>query len=205
MCELGDGPVDEGVERPELGADIREARRPLPDGDVDVGEAGFAEDNVLDVVSGGLGILKDDSLGLHADGHKERAERGLVSCVGPAEAHDGGKPLPAFLEVCLNALDDPVPGGDDAMAVDGADLANVWLCLWTALALGPGSARLVDKRKPADRTIGVGVGVGVFFCDTGPFKVDVGLVELVGGWRDKLRGWEGRRLDFRLRRILGNG
>ena len=39
MGELGDGPVDEGVEGRELGANTREARRPLPDGDVDIGEA----------------------------------------------------------------------------------------------------------------------------------------------------------------------
>ena len=33
--------------------------------------------------------------------------------------------------------------------------------LRTALALGPGSARLADKRSPADRAVGVGEGVGV--------------------------------------------
>jgi hypothetical protein len=205
MGELGDGPVDEGVEGRELGANTREVRRSLPDGDVDVGETGLAEDVVLDVVGSGLGILEDDSHGLHADGHKERAERGLVSSVGPADAHDGGEPLPAFLEVCLDALDDPIPGGEDAMAVDGAKLANVWLCPGTALALGPGSACLVDKRKPADSAVGVGVGVVV--CETGPFGVDVGLVELVelGGRREKRRGWQDRRLDFKLRRILVNG
>ncbi len=70
MAELGDDPVDEGL-RDELGA-TREVRGPLPDGDVDVGEASLAEDGALDVVGSSLGLLEDDSLGRHADGQKER-------------------------------------------------------------------------------------------------------------------------------------
>jgi hypothetical protein len=108
MAELGDDPVDEGVEGRELGANTREARRPLPDGDVDVGEAGLAEDGALDVVGSGLGLLEDDSLGRHADGQKERAERGLVSSVGPADARDGGEPCPRSLRYASAFLRIPV-------------------------------------------------------------------------------------------------
>ena len=61
------------------------------------------------------------------------------------------------------------------MGVDGAELVNVWLRLWTTLALGPGRARLVDKRSPADRTVGVSEGVGIFLCEAGPFR----------GWGDR--------------------
>src|SRR5258706_6743711 len=78
------------------------------------------------------------------------------------------------------------------MAVDGAELTNVWVRLRTALALGLGRARLVDIWSPADRAIGVGGGVGVFTCEAGPSRVDVWLVEL-------------RRLDVRLGCVLGDG
>jgi len=75
MGELCDGPVDEGVKGRELRANNREARSKLPDSDVDVAEADLAEDGALDVVGSGLGILEGDSLGLHADGYKDLAER----------------------------------------------------------------------------------------------------------------------------------
>jgi len=55
----------------------------------------WPRDGALDVVGSDLGTLEGDSLGLHADGYKDRAERDLVSYVGPAEAHNGGEPLPS--------------------------------------------------------------------------------------------------------------
>ena len=170
MAELGDDPVDEGAEGWEIGANTREARRPFPDGDIDVGEAGLAEDDALDVVSSGPGLLEDDSLGCYTGGQKERSERDLVSSVGPADACDSGEPLVAFLEALRAVSEDPGPGGDDAMTVDGAELANVWLRLRTTLALGPGRARLVGKWSPADRAVGVCEGVGVCVCEVGPFR-----------------------------------
>ena len=53
-AELGDDPVDEGVEGRDLGA-TRKVHGPLPDGDVYVGEAGFADDT-HDVTGRGLGL-----------------------------------------------------------------------------------------------------------------------------------------------------
>lgn len=63
MPELGGGPFEEGVEGRELGATNRQARRPLPDRDFDVGEAGLVEDGALDVVGNGPGLLEGDSRG----------------------------------------------------------------------------------------------------------------------------------------------
>lgn len=40
--------VDEEIEGWELGATTRQARRPLAEGDVDVGEAGLAKDGILE-------------------------------------------------------------------------------------------------------------------------------------------------------------
>ena len=61
MAEFSDGPVNEGGEGRELGVKTGEGRRPLPDGDVDAGEAGLAEGGALDVVGNGLGLLEDDT------------------------------------------------------------------------------------------------------------------------------------------------
>jgi len=83
MGELGDGPVDEGVEGLQLGADTREARLPFPDGNLDLGEAGLIKDGALDVVGSSLGIVEGDRVRLHTDSHEERAEGLLGSLVSP--------------------------------------------------------------------------------------------------------------------------
>ena len=62
MAELGGG-VNEEIEGRELGATAGEARRPLADGDIDVGEAGLAEDDTLYVLGSGLGLREGDSHG----------------------------------------------------------------------------------------------------------------------------------------------
>jgi hypothetical protein len=68
----------------------------------------------------------------HADGHQERTEGSLVSSVGEGEAHDGTEFDPAVLEVCLGIPEDRGSGGCDGVAVDGADLVQVWLRCGTA-------------------------------------------------------------------------
>ena len=90
VAELCDDPVDEGpkdgiMELPEKVHGL------LASCGVDVGEADLADDGALDIVSSGLSVLEDDSLGRHADdGQKEWTEWGLVSSVGPAGARNGG-------------------------------------------------------------------------------------------------------------------
>ena len=155
VAELSDDPVDEGTEGRELGAGARrEARRALPDGDVDVGEAGVGEDGALEVVGSGLGLLEDDSLGRHTDGQKEWTERGLVSSsVGRAGAHDGGERLLTFLEVCLSGPEDACPGGDwwDVRGWSGARASGPPSRFPRAWAKQDPSCRhLVDKWIPAD-------------------------------------------------------
>ena len=78
VAELGDDPVDEGVEGRNLGA-TRKVRGPLPDGDVDVGGAGLAEDGALDAVGRGLGLLEDDSLGATPMIVRRRGQNGISS------------------------------------------------------------------------------------------------------------------------------
>ena len=112
MAELGDR-VNEGIEGRELGATAGEARRPLADRDIDVGEAGLAENDTLYVLGSGLGHLKGDSHGRHADGYQERAEGGLLSSVGEAEACDRGALDSASLEVCIGIPEDL--GQEDVM------------------------------------------------------------------------------------------
>ena len=160
VAELGDG-VNEGIEGWELGATAGEARRPLADGDINVGEAGLAEDDTLYVLSGGLGLLEGDSHGRHADGHQERAEGGLLSNVGKAEACDHGALDPASIEVCIGIPEDLGPGGCDGVVVHWACLTDERLRFGTAYAFRPGLARLVNEWSPADRAVSVREGVWV--------------------------------------------
>ena len=51
----------------------REARLLFPDGNLDLGEANLIKDGTLDVVGSGLRIVEGDRVGLHVDGHEERA------------------------------------------------------------------------------------------------------------------------------------
>lgn len=182
VAELGDRPVNKGVEGRELGANTREACRPLPDGNANVWKAGLAKDGALDLVGSGLSILKDNSLGRHVNGHKERAEWGRISSICPTKACDGSEAQPVFLEVCLNIPEDPRPGGRDGMAVDGAELANVWLRLWTAPAFGPSWASLVDKWSTTNSTVGVSEGIRVIACEAGAFRIYIRIVKLRDSW-----------------------
>jgi len=87
-----------------------------------------------------------------------------------------------FLEVCLNIPEDPRPGGRDGMTVDGAELANVWLRLWTTLAFWPSWASLVDKWSPTNSTVGVSEGIRVIAREAGAFRIYIRLVKLGGSW-----------------------
>ena len=51
MGELGDDPVDEGVEGLQLRACTQEARLPFPDGNLDLGEPGLIKDGALETAS----------------------------------------------------------------------------------------------------------------------------------------------------------
>ena len=180
MVELGDG-VDEGIEGPELRATTREGRRPLSDSDVDVGEAGLAEDRALDVVGGLLCGLEGERVGRHADDHEEGAKGGLLPSVGKAEAHDRGEfDTELSVQVCLGILEDPAPGGCDGVAVNGAHRADIGLRVRAALAFRPGWTRLIDAWGLAGRSMEVCEGVRVVGSETGPCRHDVGLVELGG-------------------------
>ena len=118
--ELGDGPVELGVEGRELGSRTGEVRREFPHSYVDVVEAGVGEDVDLDGLGGGLSVLEGYGLGLHTNGHQQGAERLIRSDVGEAKWHDSGERQPSSLEVCFDVGEDAVPGGRDRMAVDGA-------------------------------------------------------------------------------------
>ena len=72
--ELGDGPVELGVEVRELGSRTGEVRREFPHSYVDVVEAGLDEDVGLDGLGDGLRVLEVHGLGLHTDGHHQGAE-----------------------------------------------------------------------------------------------------------------------------------
>jgi hypothetical protein len=159
--ELGNGSVDKGVEGLQLGADTREVRLPFPDGNLDLREFGLIEDGALDVVSGGLGIVEGDRVGLHADGQEERTEGFPGPLVSPAEAHDGSVRHLALGEVCLHILEDTGPGVDDGMVVDRVELTKERLRLRTTPRCGPARARLVEEGGPADGSVGVGERVGI--------------------------------------------
>jgi len=51
MGELGDDPVDEGLEGLQFEADTREARLPFPDCNLDLGEPGLIKDGALETAS----------------------------------------------------------------------------------------------------------------------------------------------------------
>ena len=202
MGELGDDPVDEGLEGLQLGANTREARLPFPDSNLNLREASLIKDSVLDMVGSALGIVEGDRVGLHTDSHEERAEGFLGPLVSPTEAHDGGERHLALAEVCLHILEDPGPGVSDGMVVDRVELTKERLRLRTAPRRGPARTRLVEERRPADGSAGVGERVGVVRYNVCPSsRVDAELVKLGGSRRDKCWGWGDRRLDVRLRSL----
>ena len=199
MGELGDNPVDEGVEGLQLGADTREACLPFPDSDLDLGETSLIKDGALDVVGSGLSIVEGDRVGLHTDGHEERAEGLLGSLVSPTETRDGSEWHLVFAKVSLHILEDPGPGVSDGMVVDGVGLTKERLRLRTAPRRGPARARFVEERGPANGSVGVGERVGVVCYDACPSsRVDARLVKSGSSRRDKRRGLGDRRLDSRL-------
>jgi hypothetical protein len=118
--ELGDRPVELGVEGRELGSSTGEGRREFPHSYVDVAEAGLGEDVDLDGLGDGLRVLEGHGLGLHTDDHHQGAEGLLRSDIGKAKWHDSGECQPNCLEVYFDVGEDAVPGGRDGMTVDGA-------------------------------------------------------------------------------------
>jgi len=115
--ELGDGPVELGVEGWGLGSRTGEVRREFPHNYVDVVEASLGEDVELDRLGDGLHVLEGHGLGLHTGGHHQRAEGLLRSNVGEAKWHDSGERQPSSFEVYFDVSEDAVPGGCDGMAV----------------------------------------------------------------------------------------
>lgn len=183
MAELGDCPVELGVEGRELGASTGEERFEFPDSDFDVAVASLGEDIDLDVFGNGLGKLELDSLWLHADSYHQRAECRLLSNVSESQCHDSGERLPNSIELCFGVGEDPVPGRLDEMVGYGAQFAAEGLGARTARGLGPGSARFEDKGRPAEQAVGVSEGVRVVSREAG--LVSLGLAELWGGRRDR--------------------
>jgi hypothetical protein len=185
--KLGDGPVERGVEGRDFGCNTGEGRREFPYSYVDAVETGLGEDIGLDGLRDGLGVLEGHGLGLHTDGHHQGAEGLLRSDVGEAEWHDSSERQPSSLKVNSDVGEDAVPEGRDGMAVDGAQLATEGLGIRATLALGPGRAGLEDEGLVAEQAVGVGVGVGIVFGETGLVDIVLGLVRLRRGWRNEGR------------------
>jgi len=202
LAELGDG-VSEGVEGEELRATHIAHHLRLTESDLDVGEAGLAED-VLDDIGGSHGSLEGQCLILHADPHQERAKRRLLPGVGEGDGIDRG-PLDAEgLEGLVDVGTDPEPVVCDGVTIHRACLADVAVCFGT-LALRPSRTRLVDAGSPAGHAEEVFVGGGVTVDKTGRVSDDAAPVEPIwlvkrGGSRwDGGRGWRDGRLVFESR------
>jgi len=182
LAELVDG-VSEGVEREELRATHRARHLRLAESDLNLGEAGLAEDG-LDGVGGSHCSLEGERLVLHADPHQERAKWRPLPGVGEGDGIDRC-PLDAeSIQGLVDVGTDLEPVACDGVTVDRARLADVALRLGT-LGYRPGRTRLVDAGSPARRAEEVFVCGGVTVGETGRASddaapVDVGLVELVG-------------------------
>jgi len=207
VMELGEVPVELGVEGQEFGAGTGEERLEFPEGHFDVVEAGLGEDVELNVLGDGLRVLEGHLLGLDADRHHQGAEGPFLSFIGEAEWHDGGERQLSPLKVYVDAGEDVVPDGRDAMTVDGAQLAPEGSGVG-ALALGPGRAGLNDEASAAAQAVGIGVGVGIVLGEAGRvdlgFKLDgnlnIGLAKLEEGLGDVFDN-QGRRCRFHGRTV----
>ena len=166
VIELSEAPIELGIEGRELGARTREERFELPDGYLDVVEASLGKDFELDGLDDILRVLVDNFLWLDADCHHQGAEGLLLVNIGEAEWHDGGERQLSPFEAYLDVSEDVVPGGRDAMSVDGAQFAPEESGVG-ALGLGPGGAGLDDEALAAARAVGVDVRVGIVLGQPG--------------------------------------
>ena len=91
VVELGEVPVEIGVESRELRSGTGEERLKFPYGYFDVVKSSVGENVELDVLSNGLRVLEGHLLGLDADRHHQGAEGILHFYIGEGEWHGGGE------------------------------------------------------------------------------------------------------------------